>query len=171
MAKKILKNIAIIFTSINVLLCIIAIVFACLSGKKALPLMEYSEDFIASERYINTIITCLEDGDKERLEALFSEEAREDKDFEEDLDMLFEMWGEYTITDRNVLEYRYGGGGGAEYDYSSGSINHIGNGEIDGIRFYAITVAFGSSKIEGIINIDFIDSDNEIIEDLFADND
>ena len=145
-----------------------------LSGCSELKLkMDQIENYESSEsmgeRYAYEILDYLEAGDKEGLKSMFCEAVRDTDDFDEEIDELFEIWGDYTIEDRETLNIRSGGRESA-WDYGEWTrdtiLINVKDLQIEEIDFMGICVCLADADEENIgvqrITL-WDDSENEVI--------
>lgn len=158
----------------NKILAILLILTLLLSGCSEIKLkMEQIENYESEEsicqRYSYEVLDYLESGDKDGLKSMFSEDVRNMDDFDEEIDELFEIWGDYTIEDRESLDIRSGGRESA-WDYGEWTrdtiLINVKDLQIEEIDFMGICVCLVDADEENIgvqrITL-WNDSENEVI--------
>ncbi len=118
----------------------------------------YEPEHVIYERYRDGVLDCLESGDREGLEAFFSENARTSEEFDEQMDELFEIWGDYSIPDRDSIPTLSGprnrawDNGEYSYDILGFEYGPFDLGEIDYLRMY-VCVAHSDEDNVGLIQL------------------
>jgi len=118
----------------------------------------YEPEHVIYERYRDDVLDCLESGDREGLEELFSENARESDNFEKDLDKLFEIWGDFSIPDRENLgiwsgpRNRAWDYGECSWDVLSFELGPFALGEIDYLCIH-VCVDHADEDIIGLMQV------------------
>ncbi len=156
------------------LLAILLIFTLLLSGCSEIKLkMEQIENYESEEsmgeRYIYEVLDYLESGDKEGLKSMFSEAVRNMDDFDEEIDELFDIWGDYTIENRETLDIVCNGRERA-WDYGEWTrdtiVFSVATLYIEGVDSMGICVSLADADEENIgvqrITL-WDDSENEVI--------
>lgn len=146
------------------ILAILLMLTLLLSGCSEIKLkMDQIENYESSEsmgeRYAYEILDYLEAGDKEGLKSMFCEAVRDTDDFDEEIDELFEIWGDYTIEDRETLDLSIGGRNRA-WDYGEWTRDilgvHVSNLNNGGVTEFTFNVILAYSEDESIIGMNCI---------------
>ncbi len=121
-------------------------------------LESYESESTIYARYKNQVLDCLEAGDREGLTALFSENVRNSDNFDEEIDELFKIWGDYAISDRDSVP-TYSGPRNRAWDYGEYTYDVLGFefgpfdlGEIDYMSMY-VCVANSDEENIGLLQI------------------
>jgi len=148
--KKILISLLIVLT--------ILLVGCSMIKDKRDQLESYESERAIYARYRNQVLDCLEAGDREGLIALFSENTRNSDNFDEEIDDLFKIWGDYYIPDRDSIPTLSGprnrawDNGEYSYDILGFEYGPFELGEIDYLRMY-VCVAHSDEDNVGLIQL------------------
>lgn len=158
----------------NKILAILLILTLLLSGCSEIKLkMEQIENYESEEsicqRYSYEVLDYLESGDKDGLKSMFSEDVRNMDDFDEEIDELFDIWGDYTIENRETLDIVCNGRERA-WDYGEWTrdtiVFSVATLYIEGVDSMGICVCLADADEENIgvqrITL-WDDSENEVI--------